>query len=273
MSYLGNPGSNKIITTDAGGRLIPTTAGSGLNLSGATLSTSGGPLPSTGDYTWILSGAGPYANQGSAGTAQAVGPAIASPSSTGLWPSGRTGLRVYGGNANQASFSASQTFTAAWQSTSFTIEAYFQVDYQTNLGTGASYLLVFNDFGVGSNAIYLDTSTQGSTVGYNLLLFRAGGLVTNNSIPAGLLNNRPIHLAYVFDRTSPSAVTSKLYIDGLIIASNNHGSLGNFTTSFNQFELMLGGTNSSGIIGWANLTASAKNATQIRENTLLLKAA
>ena len=37
MSYLGNPGSNKIITTDAGGKLVPGVVGSGMSLTAGTL--------------------------------------------------------------------------------------------------------------------------------------------------------------------------------------------------------------------------------------------
>lgn len=40
MAYVGNPGSNKIITTDAGGKLTPGTVGSGVSLTAGTLTTA-----------------------------------------------------------------------------------------------------------------------------------------------------------------------------------------------------------------------------------------
>lgn len=273
MSYLGNPGSNKIITTDAGGRLLPSTTGPGVSLSGGALSL-GGNLPAVGDYTWIPSGSGPYANQGTAGAAQAIAGPVTSPGSAGLWSSGRTGIRSYSTTSNGYAFSASNTFTASWQSTSFTIECYFQIDYQQNRSPGGdSFAVVFNDFGLGQNAVYMKTYSTGASVGYSIDLYRANGLVSAGSIPQGMANCRPIHFAFVLDRSNAASVTSATYIDGVRITFTDHGALGAFTNPFNQFQLFLGGLDGSGIVGWVNLTSSAKTAAQIRANTLLLKAA
>jgi hypothetical protein len=80
-------------------------------------------------------------------------------------------------------------------------------------------------------------------------------------------------LAYTLDRSNPSAVTANWYIDGGLILSWDHGALGNFTQNFDTFELMRGGRDAWGIIGWASLSNFAKTAAQIRENTVLLKGA
>jgi len=52
MSYVGNPGSNKIITTDAGGKLTPGTVGNGLSLSGGQL-TGGWQTTYEVDFTTL----------------------------------------------------------------------------------------------------------------------------------------------------------------------------------------------------------------------------
>jgi len=52
MAYVGNPGSNKIITTDAGGKLTPGTVGNGLSLSGGQL-TGGWQTTYEVDFTTL----------------------------------------------------------------------------------------------------------------------------------------------------------------------------------------------------------------------------
>lgn len=268
MSYVGNPGSNKIITTDASGGLLPSTTGSGVSLSGGVLSL-GGNLPTVGDYTWVPAGSGPWSNQGTAGAAVATAGTITSADSAGLWPSGRKGIRGYATNSqSDAVFNASNTFTAAWQSSSFTIEAYMQIDYNLGVIGGEAYPLVFNDFGLGLNAIYLKCGTASQT-GFTFEVRRAAGSTTG-SIITGIANNRPIHLAVVLDRTNVSAVTATAYVDGLAISTISLGAFAAFSNPFTQFQLLLGG---AGVVGWASLTNSAKTAAQIRANTLLLKAA
>ncbi len=230
--------------------------------------TAFGNLPSSGDYAWIPSGTGPYANQGSAGLVAASAGAVTSPSSTGLWSSGRTGLRGYATNSvTDAMLNAVNNFTASWQSSSFTIELYLQIDYMLGVNGGRGFAFIMNDYGLGQNAIYILAST-GSTINYTMEIHRGGSLVAAPSITAGLLTSRPVHLAVVFDRTNASAVTATTYVDGLVAVSSSLGSLAAFTNPFNQIQAMLGG---SGILGWVNITASAKTAAQIRANTLLLK--
>ena len=249
------------------------TVGSGLTLSSGTLSASGGggSLPSSGAYTWIPSGAGPYANQGTGGTAAATAGTVTSASSAGLWPSGRLGLRGYATNStSDAVLNASNTFSAAWQSSSFTIEVYMQIDYSINVVSGKSFAIVLNDFGIGANAIYVTSNAIGSAISYTLEVQRGGSSAGTSSIGTALTINRPVHLAVVVDRSNVSAVTATAYVDGLLGTTLSLGSLPAFTNPFNQFQVMLGG---AGVVGWANLTASAKTAAQIRANTLLLKAA
>jgi hypothetical protein len=54
MAYVGNPGSNKIITTDAGGRLLPGTVGSGLSITDGNIDTFLPINPQSSDYTLSL---------------------------------------------------------------------------------------------------------------------------------------------------------------------------------------------------------------------------
>ncbi len=232
--------------------------------------TAFGNLPSSGDYAWISSGSSPYANQGTGGVAAASAGTVTSVSSAGLWSSGRLGLRGYATNSSSdAVLNASNTFSAAWQSSSFTIEAYFQIDYAITVVAGKSFAIVLNDFGIGANAVYITASVNGSAVTYTLEVQRGGSPAGSASLGSGLLiNSRPIHLAVVFDRTNSSAVTATAYVDGLVAATVALGSLAAFTNPFTQFQIMLGG---AGVVGWTNLTASAKTAAQIRANTLLLK--
>lgn len=264
------PGTSSQLTAGDG---TAVNVGTGLTLSAGTLS-NGGSLPSVGDYTWIPSGAGPYANQGTAGAAQATAGSTSpgtTPSSQGLWPSGRTGLRGYAINSSSdAVLNASNTFSAAWQNSSFTIEAYLQLDYSLIVVSGKSFPLVFNDFGIGANAIYITTSATGSNVACTLEVQRGGSLAGSAGIVAGLITSRPVHLAIVLDRTNASAVTATLYVDGFVSSTVSLGSFAAFTNPFTQFNLLLGG---AGIVGWASLTNSAKTDAQIRANTLLLKAA
>lgn len=264
------PGTSSQLTAGDG---TAVNVGTGLTLSAGTLS-NGGSLPAVGDYTWIPSGAGPYANQGTAGAAQATAGSTSpgtTPSSQGLWPSGRTGLRGYAINsASDAVLNASNTFTAAWQNSSFTIEAYLQIDYNRTVVISKSFPIILNDFGVGSSAIYLNTTSDASTTGFVLEVFNGGAPVSSASIVSGLANNRPVHIGIVMNRSNPSAVTVTTYVDGLQAAVNSLGSFGAFSNPFSQFQVMLGG---AGIVGWASLTNSAKTAAQIRANTLLLKAA
>lgn len=249
------------------------TVGSGLTLAAGTLTASGGggSLPASGDYTWIPSGAGPYANQGTAGVAVATAGTTTSASSAGLWSSGRTGLRGYASNiSTDGVLNASNAFSAAWQNASFTFEAYFQVDYELIVVAGKSFAMVLNDFGIGANAIYISSGTGSTTQGHTLEVWRNASQVATAGITAGLMNSRPVHLAVVFDRSNSSAVTATAYVDGLVAATLSLGSLAAFTNPFTQVNIMLGG---AGIVGWVNLTQSAKTAAQIRANTLLLKAA
>ncbi len=52
MAYVGNPGANKIITTDAGGKLTPGTVGSGMSLTAGTL-TAGVTVAFDCDFTLL----------------------------------------------------------------------------------------------------------------------------------------------------------------------------------------------------------------------------
>jgi hypothetical protein len=272
------PGTSSQLTAGDG---TAVNVGTGLTLSSGTL-RNGGSLPSVGDYTWIPSGAGPYANQGTAGAAQATAGSTSpgtTPSSQGLWPSGRTGLRGYAINSSsEGVLTAANTFSAAWQNSSITIEAYLQLDFSWIVVVGRTFPLILNDFGIGANAINItSTSTGGSNIGFSLEVQRAGSTVGTIGIPAGLITSRPVHLAIVLDRTNSSAVTLTLYVDGFVVSSAAGGtssiSLGSFaafTNPFTQLALLLGG---AGIVGWVSLTNSAKTASQIRDNTLLLKAA
>ena len=261
------PGTSSQLTAGDG---TAVNVGSGLSLAAGTL-TAGGSLPSSGVYTWIPSGAGPYTNQGSGGSANATAGTVTDAASAGLWPSGRKGLRGYATNSSSdAVLSASNTFTAAWQSSSFTIEAYLQIDYNRTVVISKSFPILLNDFGVGSSAIYLNTNSNASTTGFVLEVFNGGASVSSASIVSGLANNRPVHIGIVMNRSNPSAVTVTTYVDGFEAAVNSLGSFAAFSNPFSQFQVMLGG---AGIVGWASLTNSAKTAAQIRANTLLLKAA
>ena len=255
MAYIGNLAAGQSIIADSNRKLIQ----------------SYSSLPASGDYTWIPSGVGPYSNQGSAGSANATAGTVTTTSSPGLWSSGRTGLRGYSTNsASDAVLNASNTFSAAWQSSSFTIEVYMQVDYEQVVVAGKSFALVFNDFGIGANAIYISGTTGSTPQGHTLEVWRGAVQVATGGITAGLMNSRPVHIAVVLDRTTPSAVTCTAYVDGLVAATLSLGSLAAFTNPFTQVNIMLGG---AGIVGWVNLTSSAKSAAQIRANTLLLKGA
>jgi hypothetical protein len=143
-----------------------------------------------------------------------------------------------------------------------------QIDYNLGVIGGEAFPLVFNDFGIGSNAIYLKCGTASQT-GFTFEVRRAN-VSTTGSIITGLANNRPVHLAVVLDRSNVSAVTATAYVDGLAISTISLGAFGAFSNPFTQVNLLLGG---AGVVGWASLTASAKTAAQIRANTLLLKAA
>jgi hypothetical protein len=142
-----------------------------------------------------------------------------------------------------------------------------QIDYNLIVVSGKSFPLVFNDFGIGANAIYLTCGTASQTA-FTVEVQRGGSLAASGSIITGLANARPFHLAIVMDRSNPSAVTVTSYVDGLLTTTIACGSLAAFTNPFTQFHLLLGG---SGVVGWASLTDSAKTAAQIRANTLLLK--
>jgi hypothetical protein len=258
------------------------TVGTGLSLSAGTLTASGGggSLPSPGVYTWDFSGASPYSNLGSGGTATLAATAGTSEQSAGLWSSGRKGLRAYALDSATGAINTT-TLSIPWENTSFTIEMYLQVDFMrgiTGLG-GNSWIFSLNSTGFpntgGGSAINL---ASGNYV-LGLPAFQTSRPLAGIQ-DAQLLNGsvalRPMHVAFVLNRSNPTAVTLTFYVDGVVAGTsggNNPRSLGAYGLyggPFTTVQVFMGG---AGIIGWLSLDNVAKTQAQLQANTLILKSA
>lgn len=232
-------------------------------------------LPSPGDYAWLMSGPGPFPNRGSAPGAEGTPGVYASPGSAGLWSRpDLTGVRtVYGSPAQDYACSASDNFSASWESSSFTVEVYLQVDALVPDPSPPPgqvpdpFIVVLNDFGVGNNAVYLFGSD------YPVVFCIVGGN-PKPTIPVPLETlsvGHPVHIAIVFERGVPELsgdTRLSVYVDGAYVGEQNCGT-DVFSSPFNQCQFM---TRADGITGWACLTESALSPAELAARAALLHA-
>lgn len=258
VTVSGTPSSGQVLTASG------STAASWQTPSGGV-----GAVPTGGLYNWDLSG--PSSGWTNTGTGASVVPIIganSSEESAGLWLSRKTAVRGYGvANDHIVGRNSSMPggFSVDLKSSSLTLEAYFSIN--STLGGTPYYPIVLNDFGVGSNSIYVAPSTNA-----NLIVITQ----SNNATYCSTNTNFPfwygsVHVAVVLDRSDPSSVTLSTYYDGVLVQFTSLGSYPAFSTNFSQFQI--GYSYCTGMAGWMCLRNTALTAAQVRANTLILRAA